>query len=67
MFKKNRIQMKKLILLITIAFMLFPACQTVEQPNVVVQLLNQGWKLTGDSLYIFMQVDVPSVVQHRLY
>ena len=41
-------------------------CQTVEKPNVVVQSLDQGWTLTGDTLSINMQVDVPSVVQQSL-
>ena len=42
-------------------------CQQVEKPNVVVQSFNQGWTLTGDTLSINMQVDVPSVVQQSLY
>ena len=58
--------MKKLLPLILLAFA-FSACQQVEKPNVVVQLLNQGWTLTGDTLDINMQVDVPSVVQQSLY
>ena len=41
-------------------------CQTVEKPNVVEQSLDQGWTLTGDTLSINMQVDVPSVVQQSL-
>ena len=45
----------------------FSACQQVEKPNVVVQLLNQGWTLTGDTLNINLPVDVPSVVQQSLY
>ena len=45
----------------------FVGCQTVEKPNVVEQSLNQGWTLTGDTLNINMQVDVPSVVQQSLY
>ena len=45
----------------------FSACQQREKPNVVAQLLNQGWTLTGDTLDINMQVDVPSVVQQSLY
>ena len=52
------------ILLLLFAFI---GCQQVEKPNVVVQLLNQGWTLTGDTLDINMQVDVPSVVQQSLY
>ncbi len=58
--------MKKLLPLIILAFA-FSACQQVENPNVVVQSLNQGWTLTGDTLDINMQVDVPSVVQRSLY
>ena len=45
----------------------FSACQVGESQNVVVQSLNQGWTLTGDTLSIKMQVDVPSVVQQSLY
>ena len=58
--------MKKVFycLLMLVAFI---GCQTVEKPNVVVQSLNQGWTLTGDTLDINMQVDVPSVVQQSLY
>ena len=58
--------MKKLLPLILLAFA-FSACQQVEKPNVIVQSLNQGWTLTGDTLNINMQVDVPSVVQQSLY
>ena len=58
--------MKKLLPLILLAFA-FSACQQVEKPNVILQLLNQGWTLTGDTLDINMQVDVPSVVQQSLY
>ena len=58
--------MKKLLPLILLAFA-FSACHQVEKPNVVVQSLNQGWTLTGDTLDINMQVDVPSVVQQSLY
>ena len=58
--------MKKLLPLILLAFA-FSACQQSEKPNVIVQLLNQGWTLTGDTLDINMQVDVPSVVQQNLY
>lgn len=58
--------MKKVFycLLMLVAFV---GCQTVEKSNVVVQSLNQGWTLTGDTLDINMQVDVPSVVQQSLY
>ncbi len=58
--------MKKLLPLILLAFA-FSACQQREKPNVVEQSLDQGWTLTGDTLNINMQVDVPSVVQQSLY
>jgi len=58
--------MKKLLPLFLLTFA-FSACQQVEKQNVVVQSLNQGWTLTGDTLDINMQVDVPSVVQQSLY
>ena len=58
--------MKKLLPLILL-IIAFTACQQPEKPNVVAQLLNQGWTLTGDTLDINMQVDVPSVVQQSLY
>ena len=58
--------MKKLLPLFLLTFA-FSACQQIEKQNVVVQLLNQGWTLTGDTLNINMQVDVPSVVQQSLY
>ena len=50
-----------------LALAVLVGCQQVEKPNVAVQLLNQGWTLTGDTLDINMQVDVPSVVQQSLY
>ena len=52
------------ILLLLLAFI---GCQKAEKQNVVEQSLNQGWTLTGDTLSINMQVDVPSVVQQSLY
>ncbi len=58
--------MKKLLPLVLL-IIAFTACQQVEKPNVVAQLLNQVWTLTGDTLDINMQVDVPSVVQQSLY
>ena len=58
--------MRKLFTLLLLA-LVFSACQTVEKPNVIEQSLNQGWTLTGDTLDINMQVDVPSVVQQSLY
>ena len=45
----------------------FVGCQKVEKPDVIEQSLNQGWMLSGDTLDIHMQVDVPSVVQQSLY
>ena len=58
--------MKKLFPLILLAFA-FIACQKAEKPTVIERSLNQGWTLTGDTLNINMQVDVPSVVQQSLY
>ncbi len=58
--------MKK-VLFYFLALTVLVGCQQVEKPNVVAQLLNQGWTLTGDTLDINMQVDVPSVVQQSLY
>ena len=58
--------MKKLLPLILL-IIAFSACQTTEKPAVIEQSLNQGWTLTGDTLDINMQVDVPSVVQQSLY
>ena len=64
--RKTPFEMKRLLPLILLS-LAFSACQQVEKPNVVAQLLNQGWTLTGDTLDINMQVDVPSVVQQSLY
>ncbi len=58
--------MKKLFPLILLAFA-FIACQKAEKPTVIEQSLNEGWTLTGDTLGITMQVNVPSVVQQSLY
>ena len=58
--------MKKVLVLLSFAAFLV-GCQQVEKPNVVAKFLNQGWTLTGDTLDINMQVDVPSVVQQSLY
>ena len=52
---------------ILLLFIAFVGCQKAEKQNVIVQSLNQGWTLTGDTLDINMQVDVPSVVQQSLY
>ena len=43
------------------------SCHKTEKPNVIEQSLDQGWTLTGDTLSINMQVNVPSVVQQSLY
>ena len=66
MQRKRPLEMKKLLPLILLA-LIFSACQKVEKQNVIEQSLNQGWTLTGDTLNINMQVDVPSVVQQSLY
>ena len=58
--------MKK-VLFYFLALTVLVGCQQVEKQNVAVQLLNQGWTLTGDTLDINMQVDVPSVVPQSLY
>ena len=59
--------MKKIFPLILL-ILAFSACKQIdEKPNIVEQSLNQGWTLTGDTLSINMQVDVPSVVQQSLY
>ena len=57
--------MKKVLLFVLLSALV--GCQTVEKPNVIEQSLNQGWTLTGDTLDINMQVDVPSVVQQSLF
>ena len=58
--------MKKIYLICLLLFAFF-GCQTADKTNVVEQSLNAGWALTGDTLSINMQVDVPSVVQQSLY
>ena len=58
--------MKKLLPLI-LMLLTFSVCQKAESQNVIEKSLNQGWTLTGDTLDINMQVDVPSVVQQSLY
>ena len=59
--------MRKLFIIVIMLFAL-AACQTVENPNLIEQSLNQGWTLMGDTLNnINMQIDVPSVVQQSLY
>ena len=59
--------MMKKVLPILFLLALLAACQRTENSNVIEQSLNQGWTLTGDTLDINMQVDVPSVVQQSLY
>ncbi len=58
--------MKK-VLFCFLALAVLVGCQKAESQNVIEQCLNQGWTLTGDTLSIKMQVDVPSVVQQSLY
>ena len=58
--------MKKTLPILLLLFA-FVGCQTIEKPNVIEQSLDQGWTLTGDTLSINVQVDVPSVVQQSLY
>lgn len=58
--------MKKTFPLLLLLFALM-GCQKAESQNVIEQSLNQSWTLTGDTLSIKMQVDVPSVVQQSLY
>jgi beta-mannosidase len=65
-FVKKRRTMKK-VLYCLVALTVLVGCQKVEKQNVIEQSLNQGWTLTGDTLSINMQVDVPSVVQQSLY
>ena len=50
-----------------LGLVLLLGCQKVETYNVIVQPLNEGWTLTGDTLSINMQLNVPSVVQQSLY
>ena len=56
--------MKKAAIILSV-LLAIAAC-TRTNP-VVVQALNQGWTLTGDTLNINMPVNVPSVVQQNLY
>ena len=58
--------MKK-VLYCLVALTVLVGCQKVEKKNVIEQSLDQGWTLTGDTLSINMQVNVPSVVQQSLY
>ena len=58
--------MKKVLVLLSLVTFLV-VCQKAESQNVIEKSLNQGWTLTGDTLDINMQVDVPSVVQQSLY
>ena len=48
-------------------FLLMTLAACTPRQNVIEQTLNEGWTLTGDTLNINMQVDVPSVVQQSLY
>ena len=58
--------MKKYLPILLLLFA-FIGCQKAEKKNVIEQSLDQGWTLTGDTLSINMQVNVPSVVQQSLY
>ena len=58
--------MKKHYLLYALLFLAF-SCQKPQNQNVIEQDLSTGWTLTGDTLDISMQVNVPSVVQQSLY
>jgi beta-mannosidase len=58
---------KTFLLLLLLLLFAFMGCQQAESQNVIEQSLNQGWTLTGDTLSIKMQIDVPSVVQQSLY
>ena len=59
--------MKKTIILFLFVFVTLAACTRQAEPTVIEQSLNEGWTLTGDTLGINMQVNVPSVVQQSLY
>ena len=62
--------MKRIAYILLVSLVTLAACaprQRAEKPTVIEQSLNQGWTLTGDTLDINMQVDVPSVVQQSLY
>ena len=59
--------MKKSIVFFLASLVAMVACAPKTEQNVVIQSLNQGWMLKGDTLDINMQVDVPSVVQRSLY
>ena len=54
----------RVAIVLSVAFFL----GSCSQPqNVVEQTLSEGWGLTGDTLNINLQVNVPSVVQENLY
>ena len=57
--------MKTPIITILAFLLAFSAC--TQRQNVIEQDLGQNWTLTGDTLNINLQVDVPSVVQQNLY
>ena len=59
--------MKKSFVFFLVSLVAMVACAPKTEQNVVIQSLNQGWTLKGDTLDINMQVDVPSVVQQSLY
>ena len=57
--------MNKPLAILVCLVMSMAAC--TQRQNVVEQSLNEGWTLTGDTLSINMQVNMPSVVQQSLY
>ena len=56
--------MKKIVFIFSL-LIAFSSCSK-HQP-VLVQSLNEGWNLSGDTLNINLPVNVPSVVQQNLY
>ena len=63
----TQVNMKKSIVFFLFFFVTLAACTRQAEQTVIEQPLNQGWTLSGDTLDITMQVDVPSVVQQSLY
>jgi len=59
--------MKKTIILCLSFLVTLAACTRHAEQTVIEQPLNEGWTLTGDTLSINMQLNVPSVVQQSLY
>lgn len=59
--------MKKAIFLLLGIMLGLTACREQTDPNVVTQDLLEGWRLTGDTLDIDLDVTLPSVVQTDLF